>query len=256
MTSKKQKEKEDAKSPFFALKELRDRMDREAKAKAEGQKSPAQKGKASPASSPSSHAAPPKKKPMNATEKAAAQEDEIVSFHRLMSGAVPLPPKNHGRAGDDALKNRRAGEVAARARAEAEEAHARLSELAFGSVKFEVSDDGARLEGRRADTPPEVLRKLRRGMYPIDARLDLHGLSAEEAETRLFTFLASARTNKERTVLVIHGKGDHSPGKIGVLRGEIGAWLSQGRARKLVSAFATADADDGGEGAIYVALAR
>jgi DNA-nicking Smr family endonuclease len=41
-----------------------------------------------------------------------------------------------------------------------------------------------------------------------------------------------------------------------VLRGEIAAWLSQGRAREHVAAFATARKDDGGEGAVYVALRR
>ena len=61
------------------------------------------------------------------------------------------------------------------------------------------------------------------------------------------------RTRGERCVLVIHGKGHHSAGS-GVLRGEISAWLSQGRAREHVAAFATAHDEDGGEGAVYVAL--
>ena len=53
------------------------------------------------------------------------------------------------------------------------------------------------------------------------------------------------------TVLTLdHGKG------MGVLRGEIAAWLSQGRARDHVAAFATAREEDGGEGAVYVALRR
>jgi DNA-nicking Smr family endonuclease len=63
------------------------------------------------------------------------------------------------------------------------------------------------------------------------------------------------RTRGERCVLVIHGKGENRPGA-GVLRGEIAAWLSQGRAREHVAAFVTANAEDGGEGALYVALRR
>jgi DNA-nicking Smr family endonuclease len=58
------------------------------------------------------------------------------------------------------------------------------------------------------------------------------------------------RARGERCVLVIHGKG------MGVLRGEIAAWLSQGKAKESVLAFATARQEDGGEGAVYVALRR
>jgi DNA-nicking Smr family endonuclease len=60
----------------------------------------------------------------------------------------------------------------------------------------------------------------------------------------------------ERCVLVIHGKGEHSPGRQAVLRGEIAAWLSQGTSSQHVAAFATSGASDGGEGAVYVLLRR
>ena len=82
------------------------------------------------------------------------------------------------------------------------------------------------------------------GMLPIDGRLDLHGLTAEQAQERVVEFLRTMRSRNERCVLVIHGKGDHSAGA-GVLRGEIAAWLSQGRAHEHVLAFATARDDDG-----------
>jgi DNA-nicking Smr family endonuclease len=86
--------------------------------------------------------------------------------------------------------------------------------------------------------------------------LDLHGLGAEDARTKMLEFLKTQRTRGERCVLVIHGKGEHSERGNGVLRGEISAWLSQGRAREHVAAFATAREEDGGEGAVYVALRR
>jgi DNA-nicking Smr family endonuclease len=64
------------------------------------------------------------------------------------------------------------------------------------------------------------------------------------------------RGQRERTVLVIHGKGEHSPMGIGVLRGEIAAWLSQGPSSEHVAAFATARESDGGAGAVYILLRR
>jgi DNA-nicking Smr family endonuclease len=244
------KKKEDKSSPFYALKDMRDRMEAEKKdANAKGDakaKAGAKAGAKANATGNASTRAGAKAKP--------SDDDEAMSFHRLMSGVAPLPNDKPGRAGADPTRNQRASEIAARARAEAESARDRLSALVTGGIRFEVTDDGRHLEGRRTDTPPEALRKLRRGLLPIDARLDLHGMSAEEAENAVFAFLTKARANRERTVLLIHGKGDHSPGQRAVLRGEIGAWLSQGRASRLVSAFATAREDDGGEGATYVSL--
>jgi DNA-nicking Smr family endonuclease len=136
---------------------------------------------------------------------------------------------------------------------EAEEVHAHLRALVEGG-RFEVEDDGCRAEGRRAGVPHDVLRKLRRGLFPIDARIDLHGHRTEEARDALARFLGEKRARGERCVLVVHGKGEHSPGRFGILRGEMAAWLSQGLASVHVAAFSTAEPEDGGEGATYVLL--
>jgi DNA-nicking Smr family endonuclease len=139
---------------------------------------------------------------------------------------------------------------------EAEAVRDHLRQLVEGNTRFETSDDGRRVEGRRVDLPPDALRKLRRGVMPIDGELDLHGSPAEEARARLETFLREKRARGERCVLVVHGKGEHSPGGQGVLRGEMAAWLSQGRASEHVAAFASAAESDGGLGAVYVLLRR
>ena len=132
---------------------------------------------------------------------------------------------------------------------------AHLHSLVEDVARFEVSDDGKRVEGRRADVPPDLVRSLRRGLLPIDGRLDLHGLTAGQAQEALAGFLRTMRARSERCVLIIHGKGERDVAA-GVLRGEIAAWLSQGKPREHVAAFATARDDDGGEGAVYVALRR
>lgn len=194
--------------------------------------------------------------------RAAGAGDDDLSFHRLMAGVVPLDGSGKARvpvtARDTGAKPPRlkADELRAKAEAETAQVLGHLSSLVEDVVRFEVSDDGAHVEGRRADVPPSVLRSLRRGQLPIDARLDLHGLGAEAARERVADFLRDKRARGERCVLVIHGKGSHSPGGGGVLRGEIAAWLSQGRAREHVAAFATARQEDGGDGALYVALRR
>ena len=45
---------------------------------------------------------------------------------------------------------------------------------------------------------------------PIDDTLDLHGLTQDEAEKALETFIANAKRYGYRKVLIIHGKGIHS----------------------------------------------
>jgi DNA-nicking Smr family endonuclease len=69
-------------------------------------------------------------------------------------------------------------------------------------------------------------------------------------------FVKKRASDGDRVVIVVHGKGEHSPRGQSVLRGEIAAWLSQGRAARHVAAFATAPEDHGGTGAVLVLLAR
>lgn len=188
--------------------------------------------------------------------------EEEATFHRMMSGVVPIggakPTRVSGGVDPHApaQRARSAEDLAARAKAEADEVHERLRQLVDGPGRFEVVDDGRRVEGRRLELPPQTLRSLRRGAIAVDARLDLHGHAAGAAHEALAAFLKDRRGRGDRCVLVIHGKGEHSPGGTGVLRGEIAAWLSQGRASEQVSAFATATLEDGGEGAVYVLLRR
>jgi DNA-nicking Smr family endonuclease len=189
-----------------------------------------------------------------------ATDDDALLFHRLVAGTRPLD-RTRGRLPKVPIEHSASLENAAerghmRGDEGAQAAQDRLRELVEGGARFEVTDDGRRVEARRLDVPFDALRRLRRGVLPIDARLDLHGMRVDEARRTLEQFLRTMRSRAERCVLVIHGKGEHSPQGIGVLRGEIAAWLSQGKSSQHVAAFVTADVRDGGEGALYVLLRR
>ncbi len=136
------------------------------------------------------------------------------------------------------------------------DARAQMGSLVLSGLRFEVSDDGEHIEGRRLDFDPREVRRLRRGAFSIDGRLDLHGLTAAEAHVAVDAFVRKRRVDGDRVVSIVHGKGSHSPRGIGILRGEIAAWLSQGRAARDVAAFASAPGDEGGTGALLVLLAR
>lgn len=122
------------------------------------------------------------------------------------------------------------------------------------SDEFDVEsllDTDDALSFRRPDIGPEVVRKLRRGVWAIQAQLDLHGLRREEARERLNRFVFEARRSGLRCVRVIHGKGNNSPGREPVLKGKVKSWLVQ---KKDVIAFTQARASDGGNGALLVLL--
>jgi DNA-nicking Smr family endonuclease len=100
-----------------------------------------------------------------------------------------------------------------------------------------------------------TLEKLSKGRLPIEGRVDLHGLTQDEAYSLLFSFLHRAHAGGIRYVLVITGKGSSS-GSDGVLRRAVPAWLSTPAFRPLVSSHDHAARNHGGSGALYVRLRR
>jgi DNA-nicking Smr family endonuclease len=177
------------------------------------------------------------------------------TFAIYMAGVQALPGDRAHRIPRTASRIERAPGVAQVTDPDAD-ARARMRSLVTEGLRFETTDDGDRLEGRRIDLDPRELRRLRRGQYAVDGRLDLHGMDAETARTAVEAFVKKRARDGDRVVLVVHGKGSHSPRGHAVLRGEIAAWLSQGRSARHVAAFATAPADEGGAGAVLVLLAR
>lgn len=107
------------------------------------------------------------------------------------------------------------------------------------------------LSFRQRDVGPEVVRKLRRGVWAIQAQLDLHGFRRDEAREQLAAFLRTSVGCGLRCVRVIHGKGNGSPGREPILKAKVHSWLVQ---RNEVMAFAQARAADGGHGAVLVLL--
>ncbi|WP_439632563.1 Smr/MutS family protein [Glycocaulis sp.] len=112
-------------------------------------------------------------------------------------------------------------------------------------------------------------RKVRRGRVEIDARIDLHGETADHARQMLLAFLSRAAMKGHQTILVITGKGaagraedsrrfepwtPDAPSLPGVLRRSLPLWLAEPDFAVLVSGYAPAHARHGGSGAFYVML--
>ncbi len=115
-------------------------------------------------------------------------------------------------------------------------------------------------------TPPlaplgrRLKQRVAHGREPIDARLDLHGMTQREAHAALLRFLRAAQADGARIALVVTGKGnrkgEHHGAERGVLRRQVPMWLSLPEFRLLVVGFEDAHVGHGGEGALYVRLRR
>ena len=97
---------------------------------------------------------------------------------------------------------------------------------------------------------PDLLGKLRKGQWPVQAYLDLHGMQRDQARRALADFLKRSKLARLRSVCIIHGKGINSR-QPAVLPRKVRSWLSQS---ELVQAFCPANPHDGGSGALHVLL--
>jgi DNA-nicking Smr family endonuclease len=180
-----------------------------------------------------------------AQAEAARAERERRLFELTVGPVTPLPTR-------DALVQRLPPPLPEPRQREADE-RAALLETWSDEIDVETlldTDEG--LSFRRRHLGPEVLKRLRRGEWAIQAEVDLHGLTRDAARVRLGDFLRSSRRKGVRCVRVVHGKGHGSPGRVPVLKTKVRAWLVQSQA---VLAFVQARASDGGHGALVVLLA-
>ncbi len=97
----------------------------------------------------------------------------------------------------------------------------------------------------------QVFRKLKRGQYSIEAELDLHGLTRDEAQQQLNEFILEVRERGMRCVRIIHGKGYGSSNHGPVIKPLVNQWL---RKRNEILAVCSARPVDGGTGAVYVLI--
>jgi DNA-nicking Smr family endonuclease len=98
-------------------------------------------------------------------------------------------------------------------------------------------------------------KKLIRGKYPVDGKIDLHGMSLSQAHSVLCAFINRSYAKHDRCVVVITGKGRKSEHG-GKIRAELVVWLNQPSLRSKVVAVVQANIRDGGSGAFYVLLKR
>ncbi|MDH5749586.1 MAG: Smr/MutS family protein, partial [Rhodospirillales bacterium] len=110
--------------------------------------------------------------------------------------------------------------------------------------------------GRIPGLDKRTAQRLRRGRFEPEARLDLHGMTQDQAHRALANFLARAQDKGQRQVLIITGKGLQRDGTIGILRAAVPRWLNEAPNRERVLGYTPAQPRDGGEGALYLRLRK
>jgi DNA-nicking Smr family endonuclease len=179
-----------------------------------------------------------------AKKQTISAEDRAL-FRANVDGATPLPQQR--------VASYTPPPPAPHLRPREAEEHPLLDNMLSDSLEAAELETSEELLFSRSGLQHNVLRKLRRGQYRIEAELDLHGLRVEEARQALSHFLHHCRLAKAQCVRIIHGKGYRSQQQQPVLKAKVNHWLRQ---RNEVLAFCSARPRDGGNGAVYLLLTR
>jgi len=169
-------------------------------------------------------------------------EEDAELFQEMMEGVKPLSQEKIDP--DSAPKTRKTKRPM-----KAPKQHAEFGELDYapGVAADEI------LSFARDGVQQKIMSKLKKGQFPIDSKIDLHGSTVDEAGAKLQHAINVAVTNKQRCVLVVHGRGKGSFDNKPAIKTHANQWL---RNSANVLAFCSAQSHQGGTGAVYVLLKR
>lgn len=181
---------------------------------------------------------------------AVSLQDKAL-FSTAMAEVTPLPKDPRGAVGP------RRPEVPRTPGLTGDQAGmADLRALVEGRGAFTIQYTDEYMEGVAPGIDPRLAQRIHRGHYAVQAYIDLHGHTVEEAKPVVERFVTTAYASGQRCVLIIHGRGHNSKDNKPVLKEQVQFWLSHGRLSRMVLAFATAPTNDGGAGAVCVLLRR
>ncbi len=140
-------------------------------------------------------------------------------------------------------------------------------------IKREAKKEGPPplVPGQLAGLDRRSGEKLRKGQMPVEAKLDLHGMTQNAAHAAVARFVENQHAAGKRCVLIVTGKGGtradpyrakegsgrftFSAGR-GILKEALPRWLNEPRLRAHIIAVQPASRAHGGDGAVYVLLKR
>jgi DNA-nicking Smr family endonuclease len=192
-------------------------------------------------------------------------------WKKIAEGVKPLKETKHKRHAPPAPAEGEPARAAPRSRAQAEgAASGPAPRLTFKSAAIKEGPPPL-VPGQLAGLDRRSGEKLRKGQMPVEAKLDLHGMTQEGAHASVARFIEAQHAAGARCVLIVTGKGGKSadpfqpkavPGRFtfsagrGILKEALPRWLNEPRLRSHIIAVQPASRAHGGDGAVYVLLKR
>lgn len=174
-------------------------------------------------------------------------DDDLELFRQQMIGVQKL--KNVNSVDDKKTPCATPGQVYCRKTAEIQSS----DENPLSTEFVDSVDPLDILSFKRDGIQQGVFRRLKQGRYTVDATLDLHRLSIEEARQAVYRFIRDSAEMDVRTALISHGKGIRSKGRPAILKSYVAKWLPM---IPDVMAFHSAQNFHGGVGSVYVLLRK
>ena len=126
----------------------------------------------------------------------------------------------------------------------------------IGGERQFVRSDKSLTVGNTDQMDHRTARKFKRGEFRVEGRIDLHGMTLDQAYTALTSFIERSAEAGKRSLLVITGHGLRSETGRGAIREQAPRWLNEPFIRRYILAITQAEPKDGGQGALYVLLRR
>jgi DNA-nicking Smr family endonuclease len=189
----------------------------------------------------------PVKKPAPVPKPIEEDIDEATLFARATQGVRRM-------ATDPVVVTQRpkptANTLLRRAAAVADETSSSSPISDTAALMHTVSPEEA-LSYARSGVQPKALQKLKQGLSPWQAAVDLHGCTIDTAREAVLSLLENARKEGLNIVKIVHGKGLQNGQPL--LKTCVNGWLRQ---LPGVLAFVSCTPRDGGTGAVYVLLKK
>lgn len=176
-----------------------------------------------------------------------AHVDDAALFARATQGVKPLAAETPVAA--PRTKRPDANTLRRRAAAVAEKTE--TGPISDNAALLHTAGPEEALSFARNGVAPRQLQKLKQGLLPWQAAVDLHGCSIDQARDAVLQLVAGSRREGLGVIKIVHGKGlQHGQA---LLKTCVNGWLRQ---LPEVLAFVSALPRDGGTGAVYVQLKK
>lgn len=172
-------------------------------------------------------------------------DDDIDLFRSAMGDVKPIKNEQKVR-----LKTKTEDGSVLQARREAAQSVGEQSADGLTVDYVQQVEAQAVLSFMRPGIQHSLFKKLKQGLLPMEARVDLHGMTVEQARTTVLEFIRDCYQHEVRFALITHGKGEGRT-QPAILKSCINTWLPQ---LPDVLAFHSAQGQHGGLGATYVLI--